>query len=185
MSTFNLLQRIWHSIPQSCCPHTKCTSPPRLLKRGRTKFKELFLFINVRIQHQEITHIAWATPIYTFVNLNTDVHLHLKVKGKPIQSRERFITVCSHVGVKDNACTLLLETKNPLQIPNEARGPYIGGIQHCLLYHGVVKRFPLFQRKKSLNLTQHGNYYRVCQYGHQNRVSDQLWHLKVFVSSLV
>ena len=23
--------------------------------------------------------------------------------------------------------------------------------------HGVVKRFPLFQRKKSLNLTQHGN----------------------------
>ena len=50
------------------------------------------------------------------------------------------------------------EDKNPLQIPSGARGPYIGGIQHCLLYHiGVVKRFPLFQRKKSLNLTQHGN----------------------------
>ena len=48
-------------------------------------------------------------------------------------------------------------TKIPLQIPSGAGGPYIGGIQHCLLYHGVVKRFPLFQRKKSLNLTQHGN----------------------------
>ena len=47
--------------------------------------------------------------------------------------------------------------RKTLQIPNGARGPYIGAIQHCLLYHGVVKRFPLFQRKKSLNLTQHGN----------------------------
>ena len=102
-------------------------------------------------------HVTWATHINTFVNLNTDVHLHLKMKGKLIQCREWFITVCSHVGVKDNACTSLLETKNTLQIPNEARGPYIGGIQHCLLYHGVVKRFPLFQRKESLNLTQHGN----------------------------
>ena len=82
----------------------------------------------------------------------------LKVQGEPIQSREQFITVCSRVAVKDNACISLLKTKNPLQIPSGARGPYIGGIQHCLLYHiGVVKRFPLFQRKKSLNLTQHGN----------------------------
>ena len=93
-------------------------------------------------------HITWATHINTFVNLNTDVHLHLKVKGKPIQSREQFITVCLRVGVKDNACTSSpLETKNSLQIPNGARGPYIGDIQHCLLYHGIVKRFPLFQRK--------------------------------------
>ena len=91
------------------------------------------------------------------MNLNIDVHLHLKVKGKPIQSRKQFITVCSRVGVKDNACTSLLETKNPLQILSGARGPYIGGIQHCVPYHGVVKRFPLFQRKKSLNLSQHGN----------------------------
>ena len=101
--------------------------------------------------------IAWATHINTFVNLNTDVHLHLKVKGKPIQSREQFITICSRVGVKNNACTSLLGTKNSLQIPSGAHGPYIAGIQDCLLYHGVVKRFPLFQRKKSLNLTQHGN----------------------------
>ena len=93
-------------------------------------------------------HITWATHINTFVNLNTDVHLHLKVKGKPIQSRKQFITVCLRLGVKDNACTASpLETKNSLQIPNGARGPYIGDIQHCLLYHGIVKRFPLFQRK--------------------------------------
>ena len=136
--------------------------PPRLhaYSEGRLSLRSyisFILFINVRIQHQEITHIAWATPINTFVNLNTDVHLQLKVQGKPIQSRKQFISVCSRVGVKDNACTSLLETKNPLQIPSEARGPCIGGIQHCLLYHGVVKRFPLFQRKKSLNLTQHGN----------------------------
>ena len=100
---------------------------------------------------------AWATPINTFVNQNTDVHLPLKVKGKPIQSRKQFITVCWRVGIKDNACTSLLETKNSLQIHNGAREPYIGGIQDCLLYHGVVKRFPLFQRKKSLNLTQRDN----------------------------
>ena len=77
--------------------------------------------------------MAWTTRINTFVNLNTDVHLHLKVKGEPILSREQFITVCSRVAVKDNACTSLLETKNPLQIPSGASGPYIRGIQHCLL----------------------------------------------------
>ena len=137
------------------------SSPPppasiSCLKRGQTKFKESFLLFR-SFTKRSLIIITWATHINTFVNLNTDVHLHLKVKGKPIQSRERFITVCSLVGVKDNACTSLLETKNTLQIPNEARGPYIGGIQHCLLYHGIVKRFPLFQMKKSLNLTQHGN----------------------------
>ena len=57
----------------------------------------------------------------------------LKVKGKLIQSREQFITICSRVGVKDNACTSPLETKNPLQILNGARGPYIGGIQDCFI----------------------------------------------------
>ena len=105
------------------------------------------------------------------------------MKGKLIQSREQFITICSRVGVKDSACTSLLETKNPLQIPNGARGPYIGGIQDCLLYHGVVKSFPLFQRKKSLNLTQHGNSLTelITEFlsGHQKRVADQLWHVKV------
>ena len=50
-----------------------------------------------------------------------------------------------------------METENPLQIPSGARGPYSGGIQYCLLNHDVVVRFPLFQRKKSLNPSQHGN----------------------------
>ena len=98
--------------------------------------------------------------INTLVNLDADVHRHLEVKWKPIQSRKQFNTVCSRqslVGVKDNACTSLLGTKNSLHIPSGARGPYIAGIQHCLLYHDVVVRFHVFQRKKSLNPTQHGN----------------------------
>ena len=52
------------------------------------------------------------------------------------------------------------DEKNPLQIPNGARGPYSGGMQHCLLNHGVVVRYPLFATKKSLNPTQHGNLLR-------------------------
>ena len=32
-----------------------------------------------------------------------------------------------------SASSLLVETKNPLQIPSGARGPYSGGIQHYLL----------------------------------------------------
>ena len=40
-----------------------------------------------------MTHILWAMPINMFVNLNKDVHLHLEVKWKPIQSRKQFTTV--------------------------------------------------------------------------------------------
>ena len=59
---------------------------------------------NLAIFHNlvALTPTVCPTPINTFVNLNTDVYVHVKVKGKPIQSREQFITVCSRVGVKDN-----------------------------------------------------------------------------------
>ena len=40
-----------------------------------------------------MTHIAWAMPINMFVNLNKDVHLHIEVKWKPIQSPKQFNTV--------------------------------------------------------------------------------------------